>query len=145
MWDIQLDNGLLWLENFKVNVECVYGQQLWSGLVKDYDAQYDDYIINFLQPQGVAQSYTYPTKENRYLVEAGNILGTVEVGLKERTRIQYVFPRDDVESFADAQDSINLIFLCINICRYGDQFINTAICYPCIKHVQCYSPCMKLL
>ena len=26
---------------------CFYGQQLWFGLVKDYDAQYDDYI-NFL-------------------------------------------------------------------------------------------------
>lgn len=89
----------------KVNVGCfvgcVYGQQLWFGLVKDYDAQYEDYIINFLQPSGVAQSYTFPTKEDSCPVEAENILGTVQAGLRGGTRIQYVFPRDDVESFAE--------------------------------------------
>lgn len=81
-------------------VGCVYGQQLWFGLVKDYDAEYEDYIINFLQPSGVAQSYTFPTKEDTCPVEAENIIGTVQAGLRGGTRIQYVFPRDDVESFA---------------------------------------------
>jgi hypothetical protein len=80
-------------------VGCIYGQKLWFGMVKDYDAEYENYIISFLNPSGIAPSYTFPNKDDSYPVPINNILGTVEAGLRGGTRIQYIFSSEDMENF----------------------------------------------
>ena len=78
-------------------IGCRYENKLWFGLIEAYDAEYEDYIIKFLKEQGINPAFTFPTIDDICPVAKEDILGVVETSLRGGTRIQYTFPKQDMQ------------------------------------------------
>jgi hypothetical protein len=80
-------------------IACRYENKLWFGLVKDFDDQYDDYIIKFLGQQGINASFTFPMNDDICPVAKEDILGMIDANVRGGTRIQYTFKEQDMHKF----------------------------------------------
>jgi hypothetical protein len=80
-------------------IACRYDNELWFGLVEEFDDQHNDYIIKFLSPKGINPSFKFPPHDDICAVDRDNILGTVEAGLRGGNRIQYTFSAKEMQKF----------------------------------------------
>lgn len=80
-------------------VACVYDHNLWIGLVEDCDEYLNDYLINFLYPQGISKNYSFPSKEDKCRVTKENIIKVLKApNLIGGCRIRYTFDNKDLNS-----------------------------------------------
>ncbi|KAL7634811.1 UNVERIFIED_CONTAM: hypothetical protein RMT77_015188 [Armadillidium vulgare] len=75
-------------------VGCVYYKKIWFGIVEEYNEEFDDFFVKFLEPSATfgIRSYNFPTRKDTGPVPGDSILATMSPpSLKEGTRLQYIF------------------------------------------------------
>ena len=74
-------------------VVCLYNGQKYIGLVESYNAEFDDFLINFLTPKGLSSYYAFPNKKDCCNIIPEQIIGMLTCPeLKAGTsRVQYKF------------------------------------------------------
>ena len=75
--------------------------KMWVGYVDHQDEEFGDYLIRFLQPNGVRASYTFPVSDKEQCFKSHDqILGTLPnpslVG--GGSRIRYTFPNSCLQA-----------------------------------------------
>lgn len=84
------------------NVACIYNKQLWIGLVDSYEEEFNDYLINFLYPQGIAMQYRFQNVPDKCYVSQENILGVLKTAkLTGGSRIVYSFSQEELKAAAN--------------------------------------------
>ena len=92
--------------NIEVNignyVVCVYDDEIWIGLVNEYEEEFDDFLISFLYPQGFSKQYKFPAFPDRCYVPKEKILGVLKTpNLIGGSRIAYSLNEKELRSFID--------------------------------------------
>lgn len=83
-------------------VICHYNDQDWIGFIQSFDAEFDDFRIQFLHPSGKSKYYFYPAVEDACNIAADNIIKVLSIpSLNAGTkRIQYSFPKEEVKDMS---------------------------------------------
>ena len=78
-------------------VACIYNEVLWIGLVETYEEEFNDYLINFLYPQGIAKQYRFQNVPDKCYVPRENILDVLKTAkLTGGSRIIYSFNQEEL-------------------------------------------------
>ena len=83
--------------NLGIYVACIYNEVLWIGLVETYEEEFNDYLINFLYPQGIAKQYRFQNVPDKCYVPWENILDVLKTSkLTGGSRIIYSFNQEEL-------------------------------------------------
>lgn len=80
-------------------VGCAYDKKIWFGIVDDYNEEFDDFLVNFLEPSATfgIRSYNFPTRKDTCSVPADSILAIMSPpSLKGGRRLEYIFQEEEV-------------------------------------------------
>lgn len=80
-------------------ISCIYNMEVWLGIIEECCEDYNDFIVNFLEPSvsSGAKSFHFPTKRDACAVPGESMLAIMTLPtLKGGTRLQYTFPQKEV-------------------------------------------------
>ena len=93
MEDVNIDIG--------THIVCLYMGSKWIGMINSYSDEFDDYIVNFMQPPGYSKYYVFPSIEDSCPVPKANIISILSNPNLNcgTTRIQYVFDSKELGQY----------------------------------------------
>ena len=81
----------------------LYDKKVWIGLVNDYEEEFNDFLINFLHPQGFSNQYKFPMFPDRCYVPKENIINVLKTpSLIGGSRISYSFNEKELQTIVES-------------------------------------------
>ena len=78
-------------------------KKVWIGLVNDYEVEFNDFLINFLHPQGFSNQYKFPMFPDRCYVPKENIINVLKTpSLIGGSRISYSFNEKELQTIVES-------------------------------------------